>query len=70
MPNEEDHHVAWNLGILTEIALCLGEIVSYLILEPGLQPVYSRVLQGHLPEGLRMNGYGNHKVISVGPWPY
>lgn len=70
MPNDEDQHFTWNLGILTEIALCLGEVVSYLILEPGLQPVYSRVLQDLLPEGLRMDGYGNHNVISVGPWPH
>lgn len=42
--------------------------MSYLMLEPGLQSVYSIVLQGLLPEGLRMGGYGNHNVIAVGPW--
>lgn len=40
--------------MLTETSLCFQEVVSYLMLEPGLQPltVYSRVLQDLFPLGI------------------
>lgn len=54
----EGQHFTWNSNILTETSLCFLEVVSLLMLEPGLQPLFT-------PEFCRVIFLGDRKWTAV-----